>query len=219
MGSDKIYFRRNLPHFYPKGATYFITFRLADSLPQNVINDLKNKYFNENQSRNKEVNINLEKEAIRNEHFKKFEEQLDKNSYGNCVLKDLSIAEILYNRLLEFDQNLYALICFVIMPNHVHLLLTDKIDPPTEINSDEKEVPAGISKAMQMIKGGSAYLINKQLKRKGSLWAAESYDRIIRQDAENIINYILNNPVKANLGSQFREKPFTYINPEYISIE
>ena len=88
------------------------------------------------------------------------------------------------------------------MPNHVHLFLSilNKIDVPQ------------LDKWLQLIKGGSSFLINKALNRKGKLWAAESFDRYIRNEKhyKNSYCYIINNPQVAGLNSMFSQKPFMY---------
>ncbi|MBK9686903.1 MAG: hypothetical protein IPO65_03785 [Saprospiraceae bacterium] len=88
------------------------------------------------------------------------------------------------------------------MPTHVHLLVSKLANV---------ELPQ-VDKWMQLIKGGSAYLINKTLNRSGKLWAVESYDRYIRNEKHyrNSFYYTVNNPQMAGLGRQFTQKPFMY---------
>ena len=92
----------------------------------------------------------------------------------------------------EGDQvrEMYELVAFVVMPNHVHLLINPK-------------VPA--AKITQFIKGVSARRANAILQRTGQpFWQDESFDRWVRSSKEmgNIIRYIENNPVKANLAAE-----------------
>lgn len=60
---------------------------------------------------------------------------------------------------------------------------------------------------MQSLKGYTAHEANRTLNRKGQFWEAESYDHIVRDEAEfaRIINYVVNNPVKAGLVNDWRE--------------
>ena len=60
---------------------------------------------------------------------------------------------------------------------------------------------------MKSLKGYTAYEANRILGRKGEFWEAESYDHFVRDDAElaRIINYVLNNPVKAGLVKDWRD--------------
>lgn len=105
------------------------------------------------------------------------------------------------------------------MPNHVHLLFdlylqSEKI--PIEEEATDKNYKQ-IYDIMQLIKGGSAFEINKILERSGRLWQAESYDRYVRnvKELQNIIRYIANNPKKAGLVNHWRDFSFTYIREDY----
>ncbi len=88
--------------------------------------------------------------------------------------------------LLSKDEILYNLVAFSIMPNHLHLLFKQKEE---------------IAKTIKIIKGASAFEINKILTRKGSLWEKGYFDKGIRDQAhfDTVYNYIANNAVKANL--------------------
>ena len=193
-----------LPHFYKGHSCFFITFRLADSLPQHIILDLQKKMNEEIynlRSTNKTVK-QLEIENIKNKYFKKFDHQLNNFPYGLCVLKDEFIAQILYDKILSYHNVYYDLKCLSIMPNHVHLLLS------TLGNS---EIPQ-VGKWLQLIKGGSSYLINKALNTSGNLWAKESFDRYIRNELHyrNSFYYTVNNPKVAKLHIKFSSKPYLY---------
>ena len=85
---------------------------------------------------------------------------------------------------------------FVVMPNHVHLLFTPIIDSNGE--------PHPLAEIMKSIKGASSHSVNKLIRRRGPLWEPESFDRIIRSDAdfEAKMIYILSNPVNAGLCSK-----------------
>jgi len=76
------------------------------------------------------------------------------------------------------------------MPNHVHLLIRKASD-------------SGLSfkQALERLKGRSARLVNKALKRKGRFWQEDWFDRWMRDEPEHqrTIQYIRNNPVKARL--------------------
>ena len=102
-------------------------------------------------------------------------------------------------RTLVVDHCLYEnnitvhMHAFVVMPNHVHLLFTPLIDHTGE--------PNAIAQIMNGIKGASSHTVNKLLRRRGTLWEPESFDRIIRSDTdfEAKMIYILANPVNARL--------------------
>ncbi len=93
---------------------------------------------------------------------------------------------------------------FVVMPNHVHLLFTPLVD-----NNGE---PHSVAKIMKGIKGASSHSVNKLLKRRGFLWEPESFDRIIRSDAdfEAKMIYIIGNPFSAGLCSNPEDYPWLW---------
>jgi len=102
-------------------------------------------------------------------------------------------------RTLVFDHCLFEngrkvqMHAFVVMPDHVHMLFTPLFD--------EQGEPFTLAKIMNGIKGSSSHSVNKLLGRKGTLWEAESFDRIPRSDAdfEYRMIYIVQNPIAAGL--------------------
>ena len=171
--------RGYLPHFDGGEIIQFITFRLADSLPQNVLAHWK---------------MQAERGLITDiEVQRKIERYLDTN-IGNCYLNDERISSVVIETLKKFDGEKYKLIAWVLMPNHVHLLLR-----PLEGNS--------LGKIMHSIKSYTAHEANKILQLKGQFWSKEYFDRYIRNHEHYIktVDYIENNPVKAGLCENFRD--------------
>ncbi len=107
---------------------------------------------------------------------------------GNCYLRQNKIAEMVEENLLRFDGVKYKLHAWVIMPNHVHLLLT-----PKEGHS--------LSEIVHSCKSFTANRANKMLDLEGRFWFPEAFDRFIRdfEHFEKTLNYIENNPAKAGL--------------------
>jgi REP element-mobilizing transposase RayT len=107
------------------------------------------------------------------------------NSTNGAYLNG-EIVDIIKDLLFKFDKEYYELIAFAIMPNHIHIVILPK----------EK-----LSVIMKMLKGNSSIQINKILNKKGVFWAREYYDKVIRDEKQfyNTIEYVLNNPFKANL--------------------
>ena len=70
---------------------------------------------------------------------------------------------------------------------------------------------------MQSIKRYSAREINRLVKRSGSLWQAESYDHVVRDEDEllRIIQYVMNNPVKAGLVEDWKDWKHTFVSEEF----
>lgn len=154
----------------------FVTFRLADSLPQSIL-----KKF-ENELRHKKL------EHFYDREFQiKIEEYLD-NGVGECHLGNPAIAEVLVDSLRMFDGKRYTLAAWVVMPNHGHILF--------------KPLPGfSLSSIMKGLKGNTAYQANLILGRKGQFWHPDYFDRYIRNEAHfhRAVRYIENNPVKAGL--------------------
>ncbi|MGI8543589.1 MAG: REP-associated tyrosine transposase, partial [Aridibacter sp.] len=166
--------RGYLPHF-DGDVTQFITFRLADSLPQNVLNRLRQELENDKIAENSD------------EYRERSEKYLDQG-IGSCILKDPAIAEIVEETIQYEHEKSCKVISWVIMPNHVHLLLR-----PFDGHS--------LSDILKRIKGVSARKINKAIGSNGSVWQPDYFDRFIR-DHEHFLKtlqYIENNPVKAGL--------------------
>jgi len=186
--------KRNLPHLYYNGGEYFITYRLADSLPLKLILHLRE------QNKLSKDDPTIKEKKI----FKKYDELLDKNEDGIKYLSDEKIANINRDKLHSLDSSVYKLICYCIMPNHIHLVF--------RLMSETQSV----SDIMKMIKGATARECNKLLKRTGKFWQVESFDRLIRDANEmyNIINYVLNNPVKAGLVNKPDDWEYSYCNSD-----
>jgi REP element-mobilizing transposase RayT len=217
----KILYKNRLPHIAPIGATFFVTFRLADSLPVAIIQELE-EAFQQTCKEIKESKLPNYKERMRDErkrHFGEFDHQLDALRYGNCYLQQPDVAEIVAKRLHEFDKVHYNLQAYCIMPNHVHVLFDTRLQLLTEDDIYLKAAPphyVQLDFMMQLIKGGSARFANQVLNRKGTFWMRDSYDHYVRNEREwgNIVAYILNNPVKANLVDDWQKWQFSYCTSE-----
>ena len=156
----------NLPHWDQDGVIQFITFRLKDSLPASKLEEL----------------TELRTEISETDPF-----ELEKIDYwlnqgiGECLLKYEKVQEIIIDALNYYDGKRFDLFDYVIMPNHVHLIVIPYDDP---------------DKIFQDFKRYTARQINKLLNRKGELWQAEIFDRIIRsiKDYNERAEYIRQNP-------------------------
>lgn len=115
-------------------------------------------------------------------------DQYEDAGIGECLLRDDRIAQIVQDTLLFNHQKKYEMICWCIMPNHVHTLIA-----PVEGMS--------LSEIMYDWKSYTTHAINKALNRKGKVWMMEYFDRFIRDNDhfQKVVNYIHNNPVKAGL--------------------
>jgi predicted solute-binding protein/REP element-mobilizing transposase RayT len=178
----------NLPHWEQEGATYFATFRLADAVPAQLA-----KQWREELETWRRFHPEPWDEAAVAEYRKRFlqprEDWLDLG-HGGCLLRDSSAAKIVANALRFFDSQRYHLDAFVVMPNHVHVL----VQPLNGFHLNE---------IVHSWKSYTARQINKTLGRSGTVWMQESFDRIVR-DWDALVRcrtYIARNPEKARLRS------------------
>jgi len=197
-----VFYRRNLPHWQPPEETFFVTFRLAGSLPISVIAELKDEYLRQIQDPNNQAPE--KKWEAREKYFHAFENQLDKSLNGPYWLNEQEIAKIVMDSLHFNDKKLYDLIAGCIMSNHVHVLMRLLAVAPT------------LNVILQNIKKFTAVQSNKLLSRSGKFWAEESFDILIRNEKHfyNTIHYIINNPVKAGLVNNWWEWNWTYLCEE-----
>ena len=172
---------KKLPHWFQEHKTVFVTFRLADSLPQEKIEELKElkkaMIVNENLCNDSNIRKEYNIEVAR-----RIERWIDKG-YGSCMLANPDMREIVDNAMRFYDKDKYLLFAFVVMPNHVHLLLSPLSDIP-------------VTDVLGKIKSYTAKLINNRLKRTGNVWQNGCFDRIVR-DADNFeqyMEYICRNP-------------------------
>ncbi len=168
------YDRGYIPHFDGGEIPQFLTFRLYDSLPQDVIAKWR-----------LETADSGEKGEI---IFRKNVERYLDAGYGQCFLKNPAVAELVENSLLFHHGSKYGLVSWVVMPNHIHFLAT-----PFE--------GVELAEIAHSIKSYTAHEANKILGRTGQFWQHEPFDRYIRNQRHylNVIDYIENNPVKAGL--------------------
>ena len=177
--------RGYLPHIKAEGGTYFVTFRLEDSLPREVCARLKRQSW----IAAKKANDPETKRNADREYFRAFEAALDAAS-GECWLRRAEIANLVGGALRHFDGERYRLSAWVVMPNHVHAVVTP--------------LPGVVlSNVLHSWKSFTAKEANKLLPEKveREFWQRESFDHWCRDDDEVLrcVRYVEGNPVKANL--------------------
>lgn len=217
-----------LPHIVPHGATFFITFRLYDSLPQNIVRELRKEYeANIKCLKNQKLpNLPQKIYAERKRYFGRFDKQLDENPYGNCWFNRNDIADLLRDKFHEFDDKYYELQAYTIMPNHVHLVINTITQFLTADNLVLNSPPDNfvpLSKILGLIKGAVSYKANRILDAEklrlddAPFFMKDSYDHFIRNEKEweNIIRYVLNNPVKAGLVTSQEDWEYNYYKYSY----
>ena len=178
--------RRNLPHWCQHGVMYFVTFRLSDSLPKEKVDQL----LQEREAWHKhhrEPYSDAERREYAELFSERVEEWLDAGS-GSCCLAQLGPAEQVAQALRHFHGDRYVLDEWVVMPNHVHALVT----------------PLGkhaLSDILHAWKSYTANQINKLRGTTGQFWQHESYDHIVRSEKQlhRFRRYIRENPAKAGI--------------------
>jgi REP element-mobilizing transposase RayT len=175
-----IAFRRRLPHYHSEDQPTFLTWRLHGSLP---------------------ANRNFPSVLTSGQAFVAMDRLLDTACTGPLFLRIPVVARMITDAIYYRDQRSYHLHAFVVMPNHVHLLMS-----PLE----------AVSKVMHSLKRFTAREGNRILGRTGQpFWQDESYDRLVRDEKEfeRALHYIENNPVTASLAATPLEFPWSSAKP------
>jgi type I restriction enzyme R subunit/putative DNA methylase len=183
-----IHTRGYLPHVKREGAAYFVTFRLVDSLPKEVLLRFEREQAEALKRVSASSTAGQTEEKIRRELRRKIEHYLDQGA-GECHLRRPAIADMIAGALRHFHGLHYQLDDWVVMPNHVHVVLW----PLPNFT---------LSEILKSRKRYMARQANLMLGRTGeTFWQRESYDHWIRNDEEKsrIRRYVRMNPVKAGL--------------------
>ncbi len=175
-----------LPHWQQDNATFFVTFRLGDSIPAAKLDmwgaarDAWLRLHPRPWSQEKELEYHRQ-------FSRQIEDWLDAGE-GSCLLRDPRFARIVGDALNHFEGSRCTQYCWVVMPNHVHALFS--------LIGERK-----LEELLHSWKSFTAHAINKLLMRKGELWEKDYYDRLIRDGEHygNCVRYILDNPAKAKL--------------------
>lgn len=192
---------RNMPHWRQPGATYFVTFRLHDALPEQRLRELRSLKEAWKQScpppRSRE-----QLEQLARMVFQRVEHWLAQGT-GSCLLRQPDFTKRVARALLYFEGERYELGASVVMPNHVHAIV-----PPLLPAENDLEDIIGSWKSF------TARSMNAELDSSGMLWQEECYDRIIRdgQHLWNSLQYVGVNPRKANLANR---DCYLWINPKW----
>jgi putative transposase len=203
--APELIYRRNLPHIQPPGATFFVTFRLAGSIPVDVLAMLHaeaertvGELERLSDSPERAERLYLEERRF----FGQWDAVLDQGN-GPDWLRNPEIAILVADALRFFDGKRYDLLVYCILSNHVHVVFT-----PLQKSA---EAYYSLAQIMHTVKGYSAGRANRLLDRTGAFWLHESYDHCVRgaKELERILAYVVNNPVKAGLVAEWQAWPWT----------
>jgi putative transposase len=181
--------RGYLPHFDAPRTIQFVTFRLADAVPRDLLESWRRelKWLESASPDDPEV-VELHRRMAR------YEDQ----GHGSCWLARPEIAGLVQDALLHFDGSRYRLLAWCVMPNHVHALL-------------ETLEAFALGVVVQSWKSFTAKAANEALGRSGQFWMADYFDRYIR-NADHFartLAYIEGNPVRAGLVATAGEWPWS----------
>ena len=179
----------NLPHWELDATIYHVCFRLNDSVPMQKQMEWKREreWIIENAHLEKRELTEYEIKRLQYLYSDKIEGYLDAG-YGECILGNPDVANIVQNSLIFYNGKKYRLHSWCIMPNHVHIAF--------QLLEHYR-----LSEVLQGWKSFTAHTINKFLGRTGALWQSDCYNHIIRTENEYYqqIRYIWHNPDKAGL--------------------
>jgi REP-associated tyrosine transposase len=147
---------------------------------------------------------------------------LHKAETGPTWLKNEAVAKVVADALHYRDGGVFRLDSYCVMSNHVHTVFAPYLSE-AELRENRSSRGLGflsenppLDAIMKSLKGYTAWKANRVLGRKGTFWEQESYDHVIRDDIEyhRVRNYVLNNPVKAGLVSDWKQWKWNYRRPD-----
>jgi len=181
--------RGRLPHWEAEGATYFLTFRLGDSLPQSILDSFRferNDLLLTAKQQGRELSV-AEQKRLEELFSERIEAYLD-SGCGACHLAKPEVADMVAGTLQFFDGQRYRQFAWTVMPNHVHSVFKSVPDWP-------------LQRVLHSWKSFTSKEANKLLNSSGQFWEPEYFDHLIRDEGEfqRYIEYVLSNPAGAGL--------------------
>lgn len=205
---------RHLPHLRQDGATYFVTFRLADSIPRRTMEAWNAERRTWAEAHGVEGNPGSPvwqqnyarlpesvREAYEKHFARRYHRALDR-CHGSCLLRQQQYAAVVLSTLCFWHEAKGVVGDVVVMPNHVHVLAI----PCAELD---------VGEWIGRVKRFAAREINAAAGRTGrTFWQEETYDHIVRDQDElaRIRRYIRANPEHSHL----EEGDFLYHHAEWM---
>lgn len=173
--------RRNLPHWSQQGKLYFVTWRLADSLPKDALAQIESDRRNWLRQHG-DIPLSAMEPMVKREWYRLFHHRVQKwldAGHGSCILRWAEAQRIMIDALHHFHGERYHLGSFAIAGNHVHVL----VSPHAGVE---------LSSVIHSWKSFTSNAINKALGRSGRLWMDEYFDRLLRNQLhlERVEDYI-----------------------------
>lgn len=195
-------YKRFLPHKQGSDSVLFVTWRQNFTLPQAILQ----KMAEHKSAWDKAHSPGEDKFAYNKERFELYDSELVKYNHPSYSLCHPDIAAIVKDAFHFYAEKKYCLHSYCIMSNHIHILFQPLKDQ--NVNSYH------LTKIVQGLKSYTAKKINQLLDSSGRVWEKGYFDRIIRNETDywNVVEYILNNPVKARVVKNWEDYPYSYWN-------
>ncbi|MCB2379970.1 hypothetical protein LGH70_20415 [Hymenobacter sp. BT635] len=193
------------------GETLFVTFRLAGSVPARAFREL----HQQRQQAQNEARALPDAAAFRAAHhraekvfFAGFDKLLDAATVGPTFLEKEKIADIVAGELLLLEELGFRVLCFALLPNHVHAVL-------------HLPVGSGVSchKALQLLHQRTAAqcrrVVRALLPAEADFWQTGSYDYAVHDAAElpRLVAYVVGNAARSGKTGRWLNWPYCYAAP------
>jgi putative transposase len=220
------FYRRRLPHWQPPGSIFFVTFRTAGSLPNEVETQLRDERERiqklEHSSPDRAEEVLLLQKRLFATYDKYLGQECRRENNETCFLREHGAASIVVECIKQGAKlKRFLLHRYCVMPNHVHILIEPLRIGTNAENFEPQWPPIAWQKGMQPdapeeeaayfslkqilrgMKGASSNAIKRLLARSVNTWQDENFDHWVRNHEEyvRVIDYIDQNPVKAGLCS------------------
>jgi len=175
-----------LPHWTADGATYSVTFRLADALPLHARQQLKR--IRDETTRTIAGNPSMrERIDIARIMHRRFDDLLNAGN-GSCIFNDPTLADLMLQTMSHFDGVRFSLLAWAVMPNHVHAVIRPFRD-------------CSLPSIIHGWKSFSSHMIGRRTGNGGRVWQSEYFDHLIRgpEELHQSIEYVVSNPIVAGL--------------------
>ena len=203
--------RSILPHVQLTERIIFLTWRLAFTLPRPLLDQLAIMRDALELLHTSSDQIDQELYGVYYRQVEIFDLYLGQFELQGLNLCKNGLAEMIAAAFRFYDDKLYELHGYCVMPNHIHLLIRPLKDAHGDYHKD--------SVTVQRLKSYTARQINQAMGHAGKVWTEDYFDRFIRnpRDYWRVVEYILDNPLKAGLSKQRDEWPYAGLgeNPVY----
>ena len=204
MDATLSFSRRNMPHWLVADRTYFVTMRLAGTIPSEVLKSL----LAERRALEETAPTDEAVVELRRRQFIRIEAILDAQRFVGKGLTEPSVATAFFDGVpwLQSERRGWDVYAVTLMSTHVHMVMRNTAGRTSELFHD-----------LAQFKRQTSREINRLLKRKGSYWAREAFDHWCRTERKVLgaIRYTVNNPVKAGLCEEWRDWPWTQVQERW----